>query len=60
MKAHKHTSAELHRPTPDEIDLATEVFQMLADASLDPVSSRELILDTAESYWSGVRRPVHV
>jgi hypothetical protein len=33
---------------------------MLADASLDPVESRELILDTAESYWSGARRPAHV
>ena len=27
-------------------------FQMLADASLDPVASRALILETAESYWS--------
>ena len=27
-------------------------FQMLADASLDPVTSRALILETAESYWS--------
>jgi transcriptional regulator with XRE-family HTH domain len=35
-------------------------FQMLANASLDPVESRELILDTAESYWSGARRPAHV
>ena len=35
-------------------------FQMLADASLDPVKSRELILDTAESSWSGARRPAHV
>jgi transcriptional regulator with XRE-family HTH domain len=35
-------------------------FQMLADASLDPVESRELILDTAGSYWSGARRPAHV
>ena len=35
-------------------------FQMLADASLDPVKSRELILDTAESCWSGARRPAHV
>ncbi len=28
-------------------------FQMLAQASLDPAASRELILQTAESYWSG-------
>jgi transcriptional regulator with XRE-family HTH domain len=27
-------------------------FQMLADASLDPASSRALILETAESHWS--------
>ena len=35
-------------------------FQMLADASLDPVKSRELVLDTSESCWSGARRPAHV
>jgi transcriptional regulator with XRE-family HTH domain len=28
-------------------------FQMLADAALDPESSRKLILETAESLWSG-------
>jgi hypothetical protein len=28
-------------------------FQMLADASLDPASSKALILETAESHWSG-------
>ena len=28
-------------------------FQILADASLDPASSREAILETAESHWSG-------
>ena len=33
-------------------------FQMLADASLDPMKSRELILDTAESCWSGTWRRV--
>lgn len=32
-------------------------FQMLADASLDPVASRELILETAESHWAAARRP---
>jgi transcriptional regulator with XRE-family HTH domain len=31
-------------------------FQMLADASLDPATSRALILETAESYWSGTQR----
>jgi transcriptional regulator with XRE-family HTH domain len=31
-------------------------FQMLADASLDPVSSRELILETAKSSWSSTRQ----
>jgi hypothetical protein len=31
-------------------------FQMLARASLDPASSRALILETAESHWSGARR----
>jgi transcriptional regulator with XRE-family HTH domain len=30
-------------------------FQMLADEALDPASSRELILETAESYWSIAR-----
>lgn len=30
-------------------------FQILADASLDPASSREAILETAESHWSGVK-----
>jgi transcriptional regulator with XRE-family HTH domain len=28
-------------------------FQLLAQASLDPAASRALILETAESYWSG-------
>lgn len=31
-------------------------FQMLTEASLDPASSRALILDTAQSHWSGARR----
>jgi transcriptional regulator with XRE-family HTH domain len=31
-------------------------FQVLAGTALDPASSRELILDTAESYWVGARR----
>ncbi len=31
-------------------------FQMLAEASLDPVASRALIIETAESHWSGAVR----
>jgi transcriptional regulator with XRE-family HTH domain len=31
-------------------------FQMLAEASLDPVASKDLILETAQSYWSGAKR----
>ncbi len=31
-------------------------FQMLAGASLDPAASRALILETAETYWSGGQR----
>jgi transcriptional regulator with XRE-family HTH domain len=31
-------------------------FGMLADASLDPVESRALILETAESHWTGNHR----
>jgi transcriptional regulator with XRE-family HTH domain len=31
-------------------------YQMLTDAALDPVASRALILETAESVWSGARR----
>jgi transcriptional regulator with XRE-family HTH domain len=34
-------------------------FQMIAQASLDPVASRELILETAESHWSGAQRRAH-
>jgi transcriptional regulator with XRE-family HTH domain len=30
-------------------------FQMLAEASLDPASSRALILETAEAMWSGAK-----
>jgi transcriptional regulator with XRE-family HTH domain len=32
-------------------------FRMLTEASLDPAASRALILETAESHWSGARRP---
>ena len=31
-------------------------FQMLADAALDPAASRALVLETAESHWSGAQR----
>jgi hypothetical protein len=31
-------------------------FRMLAEAALDPVASRDLILETAESLWSGASR----
>jgi transcriptional regulator with XRE-family HTH domain len=31
-------------------------FQMLAEASLDPVASKALILQTAQSQWSGAKR----
>jgi hypothetical protein len=31
-------------------------FQMLVDASLDVASSRALVLETAESYWTAGRR----
>jgi hypothetical protein len=31
-------------------------FQTLADSSLDPTTSRALILETAQSYWSGARQ----
>lgn len=31
-------------------------FQMLINASLDPASSKALILDTAESYWSAIQQ----
>jgi transcriptional regulator with XRE-family HTH domain len=34
-------------------------FQALADAALDPAASRALILETAESHWSGARPRAH-
>ena len=34
-------------------------FQMLSEAALDPVASRALILETAESYWSGADKHAH-
>jgi hypothetical protein len=32
---------------------------MLTDASLSPVASKALILETAESHWSGAQRHAH-
>jgi transcriptional regulator with XRE-family HTH domain len=34
-------------------------FQMQVGASLDPSSSKALVLETAESHWSGARPPQH-
>jgi transcriptional regulator with XRE-family HTH domain len=34
-------------------------FKMLSEASLDPAASRALILETAESYWSGAQKHAH-
>jgi hypothetical protein len=31
-------------------------FQVLAEAALDPAASSTLILETAESHWSGANR----
>lgn len=38
-----------------ETYLHRRAFEMLADTSLDPVASRTLILETAESHWSASR-----
>jgi transcriptional regulator with XRE-family HTH domain len=38
-----------------ETHLHRIAFQMLVDGSLDPASSRALILETARSHWSGAR-----
>ncbi len=35
-------------------------FQTLSEASLDPAASRALILQTAESHWSGAQPRAHV
>jgi hypothetical protein len=34
-------------------------FEMLTEAALDPAASKALILETAESLWTGARRDVH-
>ena len=39
-----------------ETYLHSIAYQMLAEAALDPAASRTLILETAESHWSGARR----
>ena len=39
-----------------ETYLHTIAHQMLAEAALDPVTSRTLIMQTAQSHWSGARR----
>jgi len=39
-----------------ETHLHRIAFQMLASASLDPASSKALILETAQAHWSGSRR----
>jgi transcriptional regulator with XRE-family HTH domain len=39
-----------------ETYLHSIAHQMLAEAALDPAASRTLILETAESHWSGDRR----
>jgi hypothetical protein len=41
-----------------ETYLHRRAFQLLVDASLDPAASRALILETAESHWSGSRGAV--
>ena len=39
-----------------ETYLHSIAYQRLAEAALDPAASRTLILETAESHWSGARR----
>ena len=39
-----------------ETYLHSIAYQRLAEATLDPAASRTLILETAESHWSGARR----
>ena len=39
-----------------ETYLHSIAHQMLAEAALDPVTSRTLIMQTAQSHWSGARR----
>jgi hypothetical protein len=35
-------------------------FQSLADAALDPATSKALILEIAETHWSGAQQHAHV
>jgi transcriptional regulator with XRE-family HTH domain len=39
-----------------ETYLHSIAYQMLAEAALDPIASRTLILETAQSHWAGARR----
>jgi hypothetical protein len=39
-----------------ETYLHSIAYQRIAEAALDPAASRTLILETAESHWSGARR----
>jgi len=39
-----------------ETYLHSIAYQMLAEAALDPAASRTLIMQTAQSHWSGARR----
>jgi hypothetical protein len=39
-----------------ETYLHSIAHQMLAESALDPVASRTLVLQTAESYWAGARQ----
>jgi hypothetical protein len=49
----EHLKADFSVQGERETYLHRLAFQILVDASLDPASSRALILKTAESHWSG-------
>ena len=52
----EHLRNELSLEGEKDTYLHRVAFEMLADASLDPVASKALILETAESHWSGGER----
>jgi transcriptional regulator with XRE-family HTH domain len=52
----EHMRSDFHLEGEQETYLHRIAFQMLADASLDPASSRALVLETAEKHWSGSSR----
>jgi transcriptional regulator with XRE-family HTH domain len=54
MVSSEHLRSDFSVEGERETYLHRLAFQILADASLDPASSRALILKTAESHWSGV------